>query len=232
MYEPANWMSLNEAKAGPFVCFSTVQCKRFGTESVSYSETSWQESFDLPRSGLLGFEEPGPVRRKAWVTSRLEVAPRFLNRFRSTTWPQIAKHHHWPRRAETRKMLEIWRRGCVVLICPISLSQILTNTPCSSCFRVWAQFQQVQPRPHWPPSGSLRLPVPHASAAWGLDQERPQYHRVTCRVQRCPWKRWHTFCHRLCAVEPTVQLPGEQLSKLVRFNILLWVVEPHYNVVV
>ena len=40
-------MSLHEEKPGPFVSFSTLRCRRFGRESVSYSDTNWQESFDL-----------------------------------------------------------------------------------------------------------------------------------------------------------------------------------------
>ena len=40
-------MYLNEERPGSFVWFLTSQCRRFGRESVSYSETNWQESFDL-----------------------------------------------------------------------------------------------------------------------------------------------------------------------------------------
>ena len=43
IYDPANCMSLNEENPGPFVWFSTLQCRHFGIESVSYSGITWQE---------------------------------------------------------------------------------------------------------------------------------------------------------------------------------------------
>ena len=45
IYDPANWRV--QKKPGPFVPFSTSRCRRFGRESVSYTDTNWQESFDL-----------------------------------------------------------------------------------------------------------------------------------------------------------------------------------------
>ena len=39
-------------RLGPFVWFPNLQCRRFGSgESVSYSETNWQESFALKDPG-------------------------------------------------------------------------------------------------------------------------------------------------------------------------------------
>ena len=42
-------MSLNGEKLGLFVWCSTLRSRRFGRESVSHSQTNWQESVDLIR---------------------------------------------------------------------------------------------------------------------------------------------------------------------------------------
>ena len=50
--DPATSTSLNRGKQGQFIVLSTLQCRPFGRESVSYSETNdtqRQESFDLTR---------------------------------------------------------------------------------------------------------------------------------------------------------------------------------------
>ena len=47
--DPATSTSSNGGKLGLFVLFSTSQFRHFGRESVSYSQTNWQESFDLIR---------------------------------------------------------------------------------------------------------------------------------------------------------------------------------------
>ena len=47
IYNPANCMCLNGERLVSFVWFSTSQCRRFGRESVSYSQINWQASFNL-----------------------------------------------------------------------------------------------------------------------------------------------------------------------------------------
>ena len=44
-------MGLNEEKPGPSVSVSTLQCRRFGRESVSHSQTNWQASFAMGLAG-------------------------------------------------------------------------------------------------------------------------------------------------------------------------------------
>ena len=68
---------LKEDKSAPFVWFSTLQWRRFGRESVSYSETNWQDSFDLIATirrliGLRG-TEPSFSRRLFLFQARLPL---------------------------------------------------------------------------------------------------------------------------------------------------------------
>ena len=53
-------MNFTEGKLGPLVWFSTLQCRRFGRESISYQETNWHKSFDLVHDRLIGLRGTGP----------------------------------------------------------------------------------------------------------------------------------------------------------------------------
>ena len=47
--DPVTSTSLNGGKLGPFVLFLTLLFRHFGGESISYSQTNWQDNFDLIR---------------------------------------------------------------------------------------------------------------------------------------------------------------------------------------
>ena len=68
-------MSLNKEKPGPFVWFSTLQCRRFGRESVSYSETNWQGSF----GPIHDYADRALRNRAPDVTENLTVVTRDSN---------------------------------------------------------------------------------------------------------------------------------------------------------
>ena len=60
IYYLANCMCLNKEKPGSFIWFSTLQCRHFGRESISYSSAKLVGKFlPNPQLGYLGFEEPG-----------------------------------------------------------------------------------------------------------------------------------------------------------------------------
>ena len=60
IYDRANYVKLNEETPGPFVWFSTLQCRRFGRESVSYSGDKVGGKFRLKPLSLIELPGTGP----------------------------------------------------------------------------------------------------------------------------------------------------------------------------